>query len=71
MTYVSNSSSHFIVETSETINSRCLMLLSLVSQWIWYRLILTRTWEILGEIIGESASDELIDQLFSQFCLGK
>ena len=25
---------------------------------------LTRTWEILGEIIGESASDELIDQLF-------
>ena len=32
---------------------------------------LTRTWEILGEISGESASDELIDQLFSQFCLGK
>lgn len=32
---------------------------------------LTRTWEILGEIIGESARDELIDQLFSQFCLGK
>lgn len=32
---------------------------------------LIRTWEILGEIIGESASDELINQLFSQFCLGK
>ncbi|ELV3803407.1 tRNA uridine-5-carboxymethylaminomethyl(34) synthesis GTPase MnmE [Staphylococcus aureus] len=32
---------------------------------------LTRTWEILGEIIGETASDELIDQLFSRFCLGK
>ena len=32
---------------------------------------LTRTWELLGEIIGESASDELINQLFSQFCLGK
>lgn len=32
---------------------------------------LTGTWEILGEIIGETASDELIDQLFSQFCLGK
>ena len=32
---------------------------------------LTRTWEILGEIIGESASDELINQLFSQFCLCK
>ena len=31
----------------------------------------TRTWEFLGEIIGDTASDRLIDQLFSQFCLGK
>lgn len=31
----------------------------------------TRTWEFLGEIIGDTASDSLIDQLFSQFCLGK
>ncbi|GAA0415720.1 tRNA uridine-5-carboxymethylaminomethyl(34) synthesis GTPase MnmE [Agaribacter marinus] len=31
----------------------------------------TRTWELLGEIIGDTASDSLIDQLFSQFCLGK
>jgi len=28
-------------------------------------------WEILGEIIGETYTDELIDELFSQFCLGK
>lgn len=32
---------------------------------------MTRTWQILGEIIGEAAPDELITQLFSQFCLGK
>lgn len=32
---------------------------------------LTRTWEILGEIIGDSVHESLIDQLFSQFCLGK
>jgi len=31
----------------------------------------TRTWDFLGEIIGDTASDGLIDQLFSQFCLGK
>jgi len=31
----------------------------------------TRTWELLGEIIGESVQDDLINQLFSQFCLGK
>lgn len=28
-------------------------------------------WDKLGEITGESAPDELITQLFSQFCLGK
>ncbi|HGN5970608.1 TPA: tRNA uridine-5-carboxymethylaminomethyl(34) synthesis GTPase MnmE [Streptococcus pyogenes] len=32
---------------------------------------LARTWEILGEITGDAAPDELITQLFSQFCLGK
>ncbi|HEK9987930.1 TPA: tRNA uridine-5-carboxymethylaminomethyl(34) synthesis GTPase MnmE [Streptococcus equi subsp. zooepidemicus] len=32
---------------------------------------LTRAWEILGEITGDAAPDELITQLFSQFCLGK
>ena len=32
---------------------------------------LTRTWEILGEITGDAAPDELITQLLSQFCLGK
>ena len=32
---------------------------------------LKKTWSILGEIIGETYTDELIDQLFSQFCLGK
>lgn len=28
-------------------------------------------WDTLGEITGESAPDELITELFSQFCLGK
>lgn len=32
---------------------------------------LTRAWELLGEIIGESVQEDLINQLFSQFCLGK
>ncbi|MFZ3590512.1 tRNA uridine-5-carboxymethylaminomethyl(34) synthesis GTPase MnmE [Bacillus sp. DJP31] len=32
---------------------------------------LTRTWELLGEIVGDSVHESLIDQLFSQFCLGK
>lgn len=32
---------------------------------------MTRTWDLLGEITGDSYQDELLDQLFSQFCLGK
>lgn len=30
-----------------------------------------RIWTKLGEILGENYSEELIDKLFSQFCLGK
>ncbi|AMV63016.1 GTPase and tRNA-U34 5-formylation enzyme TrmE [Pediococcus damnosus] len=32
---------------------------------------MTQCWELLGEITGDSYQDELLDQLFSQFCLGK
>lgn len=32
---------------------------------------MTRCWDYLGEIVGDSVQDELITQLFSQFCLGK
>lgn len=28
-------------------------------------------WEQLGEIVGDNASEALLDQIFSQFCLGK
>ncbi|MFT8872794.1 MAG: tRNA uridine-5-carboxymethylaminomethyl(34) synthesis GTPase MnmE [Sporolactobacillus sp.] len=30
-----------------------------------------RSWQLLGEIIGETVSDQLINELFSKFCLGK
>ncbi|AVK61508.1 tRNA uridine-5-carboxymethylaminomethyl(34) synthesis GTPase MnmE [Lactobacillus sp. CBA3605] len=32
---------------------------------------MTRCWEFLGQITGDSYENELLDQLFSQFCLGK
>lgn len=30
-----------------------------------------RIWDLLGEILGESYNEELLDELFSNFCLGK
>ena len=30
-----------------------------------------KIWELLGNLIGESYDDELIDNIFSRFCLGK
>lgn len=32
---------------------------------------LKEAWQALGEIIGETYTDELLDELFSRFCLGK
>ncbi|MBR3362931.1 MAG: tRNA uridine-5-carboxymethylaminomethyl(34) synthesis GTPase MnmE [Bacilli bacterium] len=32
---------------------------------------LKNIWNLLGEVIGESYDDELIDELFSRFCVGK
>jgi len=32
---------------------------------------LKNCWNILGEIIGETYTEELIDEIFSRFCLGK
>ena len=32
---------------------------------------LKNSWELLGEIIGEKAPEELINELFTKFCLGK
>ena len=30
-----------------------------------------KAWLFLGEIIGETSTDSLLDELFSKFCLGK
>ncbi|WP_339060753.1 tRNA uridine-5-carboxymethylaminomethyl(34) synthesis GTPase MnmE [Tepidibacillus marianensis] len=32
---------------------------------------LKNSWDLLGEIIGDSVSEDLVDQIFSQFCVGK
>ena len=32
---------------------------------------LKNAWQSLGEIIGDAVAEDLIDQIFSQLCLGK
>ena len=32
---------------------------------------LRTAWEKLGEITGDTVSDDIIDQIFTQFCIGK
>ena len=32
---------------------------------------ISMAWKALGDIVGANASDSLINELFSKFCLGK
>src|SRR5699024_365341 len=67
MTYVSNARHIDLLEQSKS----ALEGIELGVSMDMVQIDVTRTWEYLGEIIGDTASEGLIDQLFSQFCLGK
>ncbi|MDG4944269.1 tRNA uridine-5-carboxymethylaminomethyl(34) synthesis GTPase MnmE [Staphylococcus agnetis] len=71
MTYVSNSRHISLLKQAKQAIQDAIDAAEMGVPMDMVQIDLTRTWEILGEIIGESASEELIDQLFSQFCLGK
>ena len=30
-----------------------------------------KVWDSLGEITGETATEEIIDEIFAKFCVGK
>lgn len=70
-TYVSNAR-HIVLlqkakgELEEALDSaRMGMTLDLVA------VDLRNAWETLGEVIGQTVGEDLLDQIFSQFCLGK
>ncbi|WP_338450425.1 tRNA uridine-5-carboxymethylaminomethyl(34) synthesis GTPase MnmE [Niallia oryzisoli] len=71
MTYVSNSRHIALLNQAYTAINDVLEGIDLDTPVDILQIDLTRTWELLGEIIGESVQDSLINQLFSQFCLGK
>ena len=71
MTYVSNSRHIALLNQAKTAIHDVLEGIKLDTPIDILQIDLTRAWELLGEIIGESIHESLINQLFSQFCLGK
>jgi tRNA modification GTPase len=71
MTYVSNSRHIALLNQASQAINEAINSVEMGTPIDIAQIDLTRTWELLGEIIGDSVHESLIDQLFSQFCLGK
>lgn len=71
MTYVSNSRHIALLEQAKQSLEDAISALESDLPIDMAQIDITKTWELLGEIIGDTVSEQLIDQLFSQFCLGK
>lgn len=70
-TYISNSRHIALLEQADMALDEVLMGIDAEMPVDLIQIDLTRAWDLLGEIMGENVQDELITQLFSQFCLGK
>lgn len=71
MTYLGNARSISLLKQSLNKINECLNNINNNTPIDIIELDLKECWNILGEIIGETYTDELIDQIFSRFCLGK
>lgn len=71
MSYLSNARSISLLKQSLNKIQECLRNIQDDSPIDIIELDLKECWNILGEIIGETYTDELIDEIFSRFCLGK
>ncbi|GAE34413.1 tRNA uridine-5-carboxymethylaminomethyl(34) synthesis GTPase MnmE [Halalkalibacter akibai] len=71
VTYVSNTRHIALLEQAKTTIQDAIAGIDMGVPIDLVQIDITRTWELLGEIIGDSVHESLIDQLFSQFCLGK
>lgn len=71
MTYLTNSRSIALLEEAYDILKEAEKNIELDIPVDMVEIDIKEAWNKLGEIIGETYHDELIDQLFSQFCLGK
>lgn len=70
-TYVSNTRHIALLEQAEMALGEVMNGIALGMPVDLVQMDMTRCWDLLGEVVGDSVQDELITQLFSQFCLGK
>lgn len=71
MSYISNARHIVLLERAKAAIDEALESAEMEMPVDIVQIDVTRAWELLGEIIGENVHDGLLDQLFSQFCLGK
>lgn len=71
MSYLSNARSISLLKQSLNKINECINNIKSLAPIDIIELDLKESWNILGEIIGETYTDELIDEMFSRFCLGK
>ena len=71
LTYLSNARSISLLNKSLKIINGCLNNIKNGIPIDIIEMDLKESWRILGEIIGETYTDELINEIFSRFCLGK
>lgn len=70
-TYVSNTRHIALLESAYSALDEVMCGIDLGMPVDLVQIDMTRAWDLLGEITGDSIQDELMTQLFSQFCLGK
>jgi tRNA modification GTPase len=71
MTYLSNTRHIALIEQAMYAMEDAIQAIEMGTPIDLVQIDFTRAWELLGEVIGDSVHESLIDQLFSQFCLGK
>lgn len=71
MTYVSNARHIALLHQAKELIEDALMAADSGVPVDMIQIDVTRSWEVLGEIVGDTVQESLINQLFSQFCLGK
>ncbi len=71
MTYLSNARNISLLKQTKEKVSEVLQEINTNTPIDIIEMELKEAWEILGSIIGETYTDELIDEIFSRFCLGK